>query len=131
MNLELEYRFECGYNKALKFSEKEDFIRTIWLHFVFYLSQSELEKFQNGFVETLGMDELIVLHPGIVWDCLIKTDCFNVTANFLLDSYVAIFSDVGSNNREAEEAIIVNWSKPLVFATVSRETLRQQKCRER
>ena len=78
---------------------------------MFYLSQSELEQFRNGFIETLGMDELIVLHPGIVWDCLIKTDCFNVTANFLLDSYVAIFSDVGSNNREAEEAIIVNWSK--------------------
>lgn len=48
--------FECGYTKAtgrLTLADKEQLIKALWLHHVFFLAHVELEQLQKGFRETL------------------------------------------------------------------------------
>lgn len=112
---ELEYRFECGYTKVLQFGDREDFVKAIWLHFVFFLPNSELVQLQKGFIETLKMEDLIHLHPGVVWDCLTASNCFKVTAYFLIDTFRdgTIYSEVLEEYR-LEKIIIDYWTKYLL-----------------
>lgn len=62
------------------------------------------------------MESLSCRYPSMLRGLLVGSSDFEVTAEFLLDSMVIIYSSEGSNKRTAEEAIILNWNE---YATES------------
>ena len=57
------------------------------------------------------MELLICLYPDEVRSLLCACSVFNVTAAFLLDSFVTHYSENGTNKRTLEEAVMLNWSE--------------------
>lgn len=110
---ELDVRFDCGYTKPshlIDLSHREEIIKALWLHYVFFSPHAELDQLKKGFRETLQMERLVCLHPCVVLGFLIASRDFDVTADYLLDSFVINYSDEGCNKRTAEEALILNWN---------------------
>ena len=107
-----DFLYSCGYTKAtaqVKMEDREELIKIVWLHFVKFHPYYELEQLRDGLHQSLNMDELIVSDPYKIWGTLVSSTKFEVTPNFICDSYVVTYSDQGSNNRTKEEAIILHW----------------------
>ena len=52
-----DFRFNCGYSKPtprIDISEKEELIRVVWLHYIFFLPHAELEQLRKGLRNTAG-----------------------------------------------------------------------------
>ena len=108
-----DFRFDCGYTKPTRNMTTDDIytlVNCIWLHYTFK-PHAELQQLRKGFRETLQMELLICLHPDEVKSVLYASSLFDVTAGFLLDSFVTHYSDNGTNRRTLEEAVILNWSE--------------------
>ena len=106
------FRFNCGYTKpvhCMDVDDKDDFIRSIWLHYVLFRPYAELEQLKKGFQETLQMQVLVCTYGKEVRLCLAASQLFNVTPNCLQDAFMIDYSDNGSNNRTKEEAIVYFW----------------------
>ena len=110
---EYDFRFDCGYTKStnqIEYSNRDQFVKLIWLHFVFFLPHAELEQLRKGLRETLQLELVTILHPSEMKSFLVASCAFDVTPAYLLDSTIVRYSDPGSNNRTKEEAVMVNWS---------------------
>ena len=110
---ELEIRFECGYPKPIdkiELSDKDELMKAVWLHYVFFVPHAELEQLKKGFRETLQMELLVCLHPHETLSFLVASSNFEVSSEYLLESLVINYSEQGCNKRTAEEAIILHWS---------------------
>ena len=106
------FRFHCGYTKPstlVSLDDKEEFARSIWLHFVLFQPHAELEQLRKGPYQTLQFELLACAHPKEVWGILAASTVFDVTPQHLCDSFVVHYSDNGSNNRNKEEAVIFFW----------------------
>ena len=92
-----DFRFDCGHTKATRSMTTDDIdmlVNCIWLHYTFFKPHVELRK---GFRETLQMELLICLHPDEVKSVLYASSLFDVTPEFLLDSFVTHYSDNGTD----------------------------------
>lgn len=110
---EYDFRFDCGYTKPtnqIEISDRDDFVKSIWLHFTFFLPHAELEQLRKGLRETLQLELVAILHPSELKSFLVASCAFDVTPAYLLDALVVRYSDQGSNKRTEEEAVMVNWS---------------------
>ena len=104
-------------------SEKENIIRTIWLHYVFFRPHCELEQLCKGFRETLQVELLVCLHPEKIHGVLATSTSYEITPEFFLEEFAIHYSDAGCNNCTKEEAVILHWSefvtdckgKPILF----------------
>ena len=108
---QLSCRFECGYSKPTQrigLSNKQEVIKALWLHHVFFNPHAELDQLKKGFGETLEMERLVCLYPHNVVEFLEHSKSFDVTAEFLLESFVVEYSLQGSNSRTPEETIILS-----------------------
>ena len=92
-------------------ADKDEFIRAIWLHHVFFLPHAELEQLCKGFRDTLQVELLACLHGELLHSVLAATQAFDPTSKHLIDELIISYSDDGSNNRTKEEAIMLNWSE--------------------
>ena len=107
-----DFRFSCGYTKPttlITLDDKEDLVRSIWLHFVLFQPHAELEQLRKGLYQTLRFELLVRSHPNEVWGVLAASTVFDVTPKYLCDSFAVQYSDNGSNNRTKEEAIVFYW----------------------
>ena len=93
----------------MELSDKDEFVRSIWLHHVLFGPYAELDQLRKGFQETLQVGLLVCLHSEEVRALLASSTLFNVTLEYLQDSFAIQYSDNGSNNRTKEEAIILQW----------------------
>lgn len=80
--------------------------------------------FQQGLKDTLQLDLLFTLYPQDMWSFFASTNAYDVTADYLLDSFLIQYSDQGSNNRAPEESIVYMWSQYItecegIFANVT------------
>ena len=104
-----EFLYTCGYTKAtyqIKVKDVDQLIKCVWLHFVKFQPHVELEQLRRGLRNTLGMDALLTTHPECVWGMLVASDMFEITPDYLIESFVIIYSENGSNNRTKEEAVV-------------------------
>ena len=111
---ELDCRFDCGYSKptcVLELKDKERLMKAIWLHFVYFLPHAELEQLRKGLRETLQVDLLMCVHTEEMHSFLIASSAFDVTSDYLLDSFVIEYSAPGSNKRTIEESLILSWTE--------------------
>ena len=84
-------------------------VHSIWLHFVLFQPHAELEQFREGLRSTLQFEHLVRNYSKEIWGLLESSDAFNVTPQFLCDSFVIQYSPNGSNNRTHEEAVVYMW----------------------
>lgn len=113
MEEELDFRFECGYLKPtcqIELADKDQLIKCVWLHYIFFVPHAELEQLRKGLRETLQLELLVCLHPREVWSLLVASSDFEVSPEFFLDSFAIVYSDQGCNRRTAEEAVILHWN---------------------
>ena len=92
---ELEIRFECGYTKPssqITLSDREKIVKTIWLHYVYFSPHARLIQLQKGLRETLQLEVLISVHHIEVHGFLVASYSFEVTPDFLTDSFVIHYS---------------------------------------
>ena len=107
-----DFLFTCGYNKPIcqiKVLDRENLVKAVWLHYVIFHPHAELEQLKKGMYDTLGVDALMTSHPDLMWGLLAASKTYDITADYLSDSFVVHYSDNGSNNRTKEEAIILFW----------------------
>lgn len=90
----------------ISLDEKDELIRSIWLHFVLFHPHAELEQLRKGIYQTLQFELLICTHPSEMWGVLATSTVFNVSAQQLCDSVAIHYSENGSNNRTKEEAVM-------------------------
>ena len=110
---EFAFRFDCGYSKAtfqIDISNRDELIKSIWLHYVFFLPHAELDQLRKGLRETLQLEILVILHPNEMRSFLVASTDYDINPNYLLDSFVIRYSRQGDNKRTAEEAVIVYWN---------------------
>ena len=111
-NYDFDYLPMCGYTRAtsqVKLADVNQLVASVWLHFVKFHPQAELEQLREGLYETLSFHRLISVHPDSVWKMLASSNSFDVTPSFILDSFSIQYSHEGSNNRTKEEAIVIYW----------------------
>ena len=115
MDNELELRFECGYSKLssqITLSDLEKIVKNIWLQYVYFSPHAELIQLRKGLRETLQLETLIsVYHKEVykLYGFLVASSSFEVTPDFLTDSFVIHYSELGGNKQIKEEGIILDW----------------------
>ena len=105
------FRFDCGFNKpvsTISFADTPMFLKSVWLHFIFYSVLGELEQFKEGFRETLQMEHLIQEYPEMIRSLLVfkKNE---LTAGYIQDLFHVQFSSRGSNDFRKEETVVMHW----------------------
>lgn len=109
---EFDFRFLCGYIKPthkIELKDTKELCYSIWLHHVLYSPHAELEQLRKGFLETLQVETLVLLHEEEIRSLLAHSSLFDVTVEFLEDQFSIQYSHNGSNNRTKEEAIVMHW----------------------
>lgn len=110
---DFNFRFHCGYTKPttiVSLADREELVRSVWLHFVLFQPHAELQQLQKGMYRTLQFELLACMHPKEVWGLLAASTAFDVTPQYICDEVVVHYSDNGSNKRTMEEAIVFYWN---------------------
>lgn len=110
---EFDFRFDCGYSKAtsqLELSHREELVKSIWLHYVFFKPHAELDQLRKGLRETLQLDVLAIMHPQEMRSFLVASAEYDISPDYLLDLFVIRYSEQGDNKRTSEEAVILHWN---------------------
>ena len=90
-------------------ADKEDIVRTVWLHYVLFKPHAELTQLRKGLNQTLQFDIMLIQHPDEMRGVLVASTVFDVTSKYLCDAFAVQYSLSGSNNRTKEEAIVYFW----------------------
>lgn len=122
---QFDLRCTCGItlpSSSLKFKDLSELIRNICLHFVIYASKSELDQIRDG-LKTLSLLSVMESRPLHFLPLFLGGCQQELTADKLIGHFkIQQWSPKGSNDREDEEAIVVNWENYI------RETAGQYKC---
>ena len=108
----LDFVFNCGYAKPIAMAtveDKDDILRTVWLHYVLFQPHAELAQLRKGLYQTLQFELLSIRYPVEIRSLLAASTLFDITAKYLTDSFVLLFSPNGTNKRTKEEAIVYYW----------------------
>ncbi len=89
--------------------DKEEMMRSLWIHFVYFHVHAELVKLKKRIDETLNFGLVTCIHPLETRSLIAASSLFEVTPQYLCDSFVVKYFDNGSNKRTKEEAIIMYW----------------------
>ena len=82
-------------------------VRVVCIEYVLSRSMNEMVQFQEG-LQALKLDSLIQHHPAALRQLF--THCpTTLTAEQLSSLMVPVYSPPGSNNRESEDAVMMNW----------------------
>ena len=92
---------------AIRFSEKQQVVNAMCLHYSVLVSLAQLEQLRRG-LAVQKFDSLMELYPQLLWKAFQPSQC-KITSEYIQDLFVAGFSPVGSNKRLVEEAIMMMW----------------------
>ncbi len=57
------------------------------------------------------MNCLITRYRDEMWGLFASSSTFDVTPDYLIDGFIVVYSDNGSNDRTKEESIVYSWSE--------------------
>ena len=107
-----ELRCTCGItvpSTSFKLKDVANTIRIICLHFLIYSTKSELDQLKEG-LGTLNLLSTMQSHPQQFLPLFMANNQLQLTADAVISLFkVDEWSPEGSNDREAEEAVIFNW----------------------
>lgn len=111
---EYEYRYYCGVNKpasCFKFSQKQQVLDAMCLHYSVLVSLAELEQMRRG-LSIQHFNTLMESFPRQMREAFCP-QVHEITSEQLQDMFTPLFSTVGSNKRKQEEAIVMMWFRYL------------------
>ena len=105
-----DLRCNCGITvPSTSFKLMPELLQIFCLHFLIHSVKSELDQLKEG-LQTLNLLSTIQRHPLKFLPLFTATDRSELTPNALISLFkVDQWSPEGSNDREAEEALIFNW----------------------
>ena len=121
MEDEFDFIGECGFIKPVMQVTMDDvpiILSSVCREFLISRSSHEIVQFLEG-LNTLGIATLIKVHPSSMKQ-LFLYDPSPVSSQEVADLMVPVFSPRGSNIREEEEAVFMNWNDYLHSAGVMR-----------
>ena len=109
---EFSFRFEFGFSapsSKMTLADKVNIVRTLSLHYLIYANWAEIDQLVDG-LKTLGILKLMQQHPHHFRPLLQSTTKPLLTSSQMLKLFQPVWSPKGSNQREKEELIILNWT---------------------
>jgi hypothetical protein len=101
-------RFDMGINNvSVPIERKEDLARSVVKHIMISSVAEEIFSFMDG-LSLFGVLELLKQYPESTVNEL--TSCM-LTEEEILNAFVPVFSEKGSNHRETEETIMYNFNQ--------------------
>lgn len=109
-DVEFEFLRDCGFLKQphkISISDVDDIIQTVCTEFLLKRSAAEIQQFIDG-LNALDIGRLIKSHPTQFKELFVYNSKV-VTPHDLDILFLPILSPSGSNAREREEAVVLNW----------------------
>lgn len=97
------------YYRAITLDDVPLLLRTVWLDFTLYRVYGETQQLRNGLLETLHFDHLVGASPDMIRCLLVSGAVPPLSAASLQDMMKIQYSLPGSNLRQSEEAVTLNW----------------------
>lgn len=110
---EYSFRFDAGVSmpsNSVKIEDKEKITICIAKHFLIYVCKGELDQLKSG-MQHLGVLDLMFRHSALLGPLLTVSGIPQLTSSVLLELFNVDWSPEGSNQREIEEAVILNWTE--------------------
>ena len=73
---------------------------------------AELEQLKQGLKE-LGVLNLLCSHPKLLKPLFLASGKPQLTSSTIINMFKVVWSPIGSNQREKEEAVILGWTEYL------------------
>ena len=92
---------ECGFLKpvaAVATGDIPDIVHAVYLEYTVLRSSQEIDQFIEG-LQTVGIATLMKRHPLVIKKLFVYDGAANVTAQYLSELLVPIFSPRGHNQR--------------------------------
>ena len=102
---------ECGFLKPATTVVTGDIpaiVRAVYLECILFRSSQKIAQFIEG-LQTLEIATLIKHHTLVLKKLFIHDATTKVTAQYLSELFVPMLSPRGHNQREEEEAVVLNW----------------------
>ena len=98
-----------NHSAIQQFQAQAELICGICLHFLIYSAKAELDQLKEG-LGTLNLLSTMQSHPLKFLPLLTAANQLELTADAVISLFIVeTWSPEGSNDREAEEAVIFNW----------------------
>ena len=81
----------------------------MWLDFTLYRAYGEAQQLRTGLLQTLHFDHIVGASPSVIRCLLVPGSGIRLTAAGLQDTMKIQYSPPGSNWRQMEETVILNW----------------------
>ena len=107
-----QFRFEFGFSapsSKLTLADKVNMVRTLSLHYLIYANRAEIDQLMDG-LKTLGILQLMQQHPQLFRPLLQSATKPLLTSSQMLKLFQPVWSPNGSNQREKEELVVLNWT---------------------
>ena len=81
----------------------------MWLDFTLYRAYGEGQQLRTGLLQTLHFDHIVGASPSVIRCLLVSGSGIRLTAAGLQDTMKIQYTPSGSNWRQMEETVILNW----------------------
>ena len=109
---EFSFRFEFGFGVPsckVTLADREDIVKSLSLHNLIYANKAEIDQLKEG-LQTHGVLSLMERYPHLFRPLLQSTTKPLLTASQMMALFKPQWSLQGSNRREKEELIMLNWT---------------------
>ena len=107
------FRFECGCpmpSQSVTLSDCDALVKSIALHFIIYSQKAELDDIGSGLDDVLEFGQLIRTHPTLFKPLFVASGRTKLHADIFLSLFDIDYSPRGSNQREREEEVMLNFN---------------------
>ena len=108
---EYEMRYNIGIGQlssSLNFCDLDRIVQAFATHFAVICVKAELDQLADG-LKTLDIFDLLRSNPNKMRQLFVNENPDSLTADKMLDMFLSNLSPLGSNRRESEEAVVMNW----------------------
>ena len=105
-NVDFSFAHDCGFTAPVSFGNRLQLISAVWRHFSVYGIHAELMQMRDGLMSTLNFRQLLEDHPRAIRKLLAAEEAVPLTSDHLLDIFIPVYSEVGSNTRRTEEQLM-------------------------
>lgn len=108
---DFDFRFQAGCtmpSAALTIEDNLTLANSLALHYVIYSKKAALDQLVSG-LQSLGCLRLMRKHEDIIKPLFISSGRTQMKATEMINLFEVQWSEPMSNQRETEEAVILNW----------------------
>ena len=108
---EFEFRYDIGVAQpslSLQLTDRDRILRLLMNHFAVVNVKAQLDQIVDG-LKTLSVLNLIQSNPRKMLPLFLHADPAQLTVDMIIDMFSPVLSPMGSNQREMEGAVEMQW----------------------